>query len=326
MSGWTTLRRSAGGAVINGVFETLSGLGRLHPSARPERHGLEVSRDLDYAGTGARPHRLDVWRPRDLGRGAPGVVLVHGGGFRILSKNTHWPMALMLARAGYVVFSVDYRLAPAHPFPAGLYDCATAYRWVVEHAAEHGADPERLALTGESAGANLVLALTVAMCAERPELPILQGLPRPRALLPACGFLEVTRPERYRDRSELPVLVRDRIEVIASDYLGDLGTAPRPESALSSPLTLLEAEPDLVHPLPPTYVCVGSKDPIAEDSRRLARALAALGVEHALDEYEGQPHAFHALLWRPAAQACWAAQVDFLRRHLGPATTTPRPR
>lgn len=318
------VRQSLGGVALQGFFEGLSRLGRLHPEGRLSGYGLEIERNIDYRGTGLVAHRLDAWRPPGTSKGT--VLFVHGGGFRILSKDTHWMMALMFARAGYLVFSINYRLAPKDPFPAGLEDTMAAYRWVVDNAHRFGGDPDRLVLAGESAGANLILGLTLALCSDlsppcssevASELGlVLEQSPRPKAVLPACGLLEVTRPERYLDRPEVPRLVKDRLAHICGQYLGPWGTDPRPETALSSPVCVLEGTRDL-RGFPPAYLPVGDKDPILEDTRRLARALDRRGLHHVLDVYPGQPHAFHALFWRPAAQACWSAQLQFVEEVLG---------
>ena len=109
---------------MDGFFRGISRAGLLHPSARPERHGVEVLRDIAYLDTGRPEHRLDVYRPRRASttENVPVVLYVHGGGFRILSKDTHWVMGLAFARRGYLVFNIGYRLAPAHPYPAALSD------------------------------------------------------------------------------------------------------------------------------------------------------------------------------------------------------------
>jgi hypothetical protein len=166
------IRRALGARVAQGFFEGASRLGGLHPRARPEAHGVEVIRNVPYDPSHPA-RRLDVWKPPAVvaGATAPALLYVHGGGFRILSKETHWVMALSFARRGFVVFNIDYRLAPRHPFPAAVEDAAAAYAWVVAHAKEFGADVSRLVLAGESAGANLVAALTVAACFERASVP-----------------------------------------------------------------------------------------------------------------------------------------------------------
>ncbi|MFO0635528.1 MAG: alpha/beta hydrolase [Nannocystaceae bacterium] len=88
-----------------------------------------------------------MYRPQGAAESRPVVLYVHGG-FRVLSKDSHWIMGLAFARAGYVVFNIGYRLAPRHPFPAALQDAAAALAWVHEHAARAGGDASRLVLAG----------------------------------------------------------------------------------------------------------------------------------------------------------------------------------
>src|SRR5262249_2103530 len=147
----------------------LTVLGRLHPDANPQRHRIEVERDIPYLPTGDRAHLLDVYRPTSSDGPLPVVLYVHGGGFRILSKDTHWVMGLSFASKGYLVFNINYRLAPRAPFPAALEDTCAAFAWVVRHAARWNGDVGRMVLAGESAGANLVTALSVATSYRRPE-------------------------------------------------------------------------------------------------------------------------------------------------------------
>src|SRR5689334_11122171 len=101
----------------------------------------------------------------------PLLVYFHGGGWVYGDLDSHDPTCRFLAeRSGVRVLSVDYRLAPEHPFPAAYDDAVAAYRWVVEHAAELGGDPTRLAVGGDSAGGNL--AALVALTAAREGLPL----------------------------------------------------------------------------------------------------------------------------------------------------------
>ena len=146
-----TVRQRFGRALFDYGLRGLANLGQLHPSARPHRHGVEVLADLPYLDPddGSRDHRLDVYRPcperpsakpghRAYGPPYPVVLYVHGGGFRVLSKDTHWVMALALARRGMLVFNINYRLSPQHPFPAALIDCCAALAYVARHAQELG--------------------------------------------------------------------------------------------------------------------------------------------------------------------------------------------
>lgn len=315
------LRRHAGALVVDNLFRGIATVGRWHPQAKPERHNVRVERDLEYLPTGLAEHRLDVYRPvtgAETGP-LPAVLYVHGGGFRILSKDTHWVMALAFARQGYVVFNVSYRLAPAHPFPSPLADVCAAFAWVVNNAARYGADPERLVLAGESAGANLVTALAAITAYERPEpwaraawaLGVV-----PRAVLPACGMLQVSEPQRFREHwPHMSPFVYDRLVEVSEAYLDGHRVAAPEALALADPLVLLERRLPPQRPLPPFLATVGTKDPLLDDTRRLKAALDALGVECEAHYYSGEMHAFHAIVWRPNARRFWGHTYRFLERH-----------
>lgn len=304
-------RSAVGGVLVDGFFRHTSRLASLHPKARPEAHGVVVERDLPYARSGASGHVLDVWRPREAKGPLPIVLYVHGGGFRILSKDTHWVMALSFARQGFLVFNIDYRLAPKHRYPAALEDCAEAYAWVVENAARYGGDLSRLVLAGESAGANLVTSMAIAASFERGEpfaRRIFETGVVPRAVLPACGIFQVSDVERFGRRRRLPVWLMDRLVEVSRAYLphGDAG------AELADPVVVLERGERPARPLPPFFLPCGTKDPLLDDTRRLGRALEALGAKAEVAIYPGEPHAFHAFVFREQARRCWRDSFRFL--------------
>lgn len=326
---WARLRRQAGSVIAHGFFAGLSSAARLHPKANPERHRIEVIRDVPYQSTGEVAHRLDVYRRRDLdpstrptGQLAPVVLYLHGGGFRILSKDTHWLMGLAFARKGYVVFNASYRLAPRFPFPAAFEDAAGALRWVLDNAERYGGDPGRVVLAGESAGGNLVTSLALATSYET-----LRGAGagvarqlfdtgfRAESVVAACGLLQVSDPERFVRRwPRMPAFVADRVAEASEAYLGrDVGEVGRHD--LADPLVCLERGERPARPLPPIFAPCGTKDPLIDDAQRLDVALRALGVPCEVPIYPGEIHAFHALLWRPEARRCWRDTFAFLERH-----------
>ncbi|AKF11614.1 alpha/beta hydrolase [Sandaracinus amylolyticus] len=311
------LRRAAGSAVVESFFRGLSRVASLHPNARPERHGVIVERDIPYVDRPGPEHRLDVYRPQHDAPGPrPVVMYVHGGGFRILSKDTHWLMGLAFARRGYVVFNVDYRLAPRHPFPAALEDASDALCWVARNAHRWGGDPTRIVLAGESAGANLVAALTLACCYERDE-PYAKRVFElgivPRATLPACGIFQVSDVQRFARRKKgFPRFVMDRLEEVSHAYLGRDHSAYGTSLDLADPVCFLERAQAPSRPLPPFFLPVGTKDPLLDDTRRLARAVEALGGEAMTKIYPGEVHAFHAFVFRASARRCWQEMLGFL--------------
>lgn len=315
-------RRRAGGHLVRAGLHGLARLGALHPRAKAAHEGIEVLRDIPYRGGGDPAHTLDVYRPEAPADGPrPAVLYVHGGGFRICSKETHWAMALAFARRGHVVFNINYRLAPAHPYPAAIEDTCAAALWVQEAALRYGADPSRLVFAGESAGGNLVTSLAVVTSYPRPEpwaRAVFDSGLRPRAVVAACAMLQVSDPGRFARRRSLPAWLADRIFETSRGYLGaDVDGAADPESLLlADPLVLLERglQPD--RPLPPFFVPVGTKDPLIDDTRRLRDALEKLGATCDARFYSGGIHAFHAFLWQKLARACWKDQTEFLAKYV----------
>jgi acetyl esterase len=248
------------------------------------------------------------------------VLYLHGGGFRILSKETHWLMALAFARRGYVVFNAGYRLAPGHPFPAAVTDACAVYAWVARNAARFGGDTSRLVLAGESAGANLVTSLAIAASYERPEpwaRAVWETNLRPRAVIAACGLLQVTDPERVIRRwPHINPFIYDRMLDVVEAYLRGVDRSDLKALELADPLCILERGTSPDRPLPPFFAPCGTKDPVLDDTRRLKVALDKLGVPCDACLYEGELHAFHALVWRPNAIRCWEHTFRFLDQHL----------
>ena len=322
-----SLWRRGRSLIAHAFFEGLSAAGRIHPAASPKRHGVEVERDLVY-GPDKRWHQLDIYRPVHRPGPWPVVFYVHGGAFHLLSKDTHWLMGLVFARYGYLVVNISYRLAPEHPYPAAVEDTFAAYRWMAERITQLGGDPTRVAVAGESAGGNLITSLTLAACQRRSE-PFARavfdtGLV-PRAALPFCALLEVSRPERFAERrakrgaegrgnARLPFWIDGMIRDVETSYLHGHPRGPSPATALANPLRALEAGEAFDRPLPPFFAPVGTRDPLLDDTRRLEKALAALNVPCEARYYPGGIHAFHAMVWDPAARRCWRDALAFLDR------------
>jgi acetyl esterase/lipase len=126
--------------------------------------------NIEYWATGGRHESLqmDVVRPREVERALPGVVLIHGGGFRAGTRQSYLPLCIKLAQRGYVAATVSYRLSPRYQFPAPVHDVKAAVRWLRANASRFGLDPERIGVTGGSAGGHL--ALFLGLTAGVPEL------------------------------------------------------------------------------------------------------------------------------------------------------------
>jgi acetyl esterase len=322
----TVILRRARSFVAQTFFESLSGLAAFHPQANPRKHGVTVEKDVPYATEHGADQTLDIYRPASRKGPWPVVFYVHGGGFHLLSKDTHWLMGLMFARFGYLVVNISYRLAPQHPYPAALEDVCLAYRWLADNIEQLGGDRHRVAVAGESAGGNLVTSLAL-MLAERRAEPFAQavydtGL-HARAVMPFCAILEVSRPARFAERRKIPRWVDGMMHDIAASYLRGHELGPGSEAALelADPLRVIESEAANVsgrfaRRLPSFFAPVGTRDPLLDDTRRLARALDELGVPVEARYYPGGIHAFHAFVWDPVARRCWRDALAFLDRHM----------
>jgi acetyl esterase len=316
----------AGAAVVDAFFNGISAAGGSLPIAQPKRHGVEVLRDIPYQDDGKPEHLLDIYRPLERSGPLPVIFYMHGGGFRILSKDTHWIFGLAYAKRGYILVNINYRLSPRHAFPAAHEDSAAALEWVLKHIAEYGGDPTRMAFAGESAGANLALSLTIAACSPRPE-PWAKRVHDlgfvPQAVLPACGIFQVSDTKRFAANPKIPSVVLDRLTEVTEAYLGTLLHLDPNAFEMANPLLILEnPETKWERPLPPMFVPCGTWDPLLDDTRRLEKALQRLGVACDAKYYKFETHAFHAFYPLPGARRCWADTWKFLGRFL-PAAGTP---
>ena len=306
-----TLANRTSAFLLDGFFASLSAVGRSVPMANPKHHGVERLTNLSY-GPHGKASMLDIWRPIDREENLPVVFYVHGGGFRSLSKDSHWIMGLIMARQGYLVVSINYRLAPKHPYPVPLQDTCSAWLWALENVAEYGGDPKRIAIGGESAGANLAMALTVAACYPRPEpwaKAIFDAGVVPKVAMPACGIFQVSDVKRYARAGLTTRFAQAVIDDCEDCYLPD--EAQRANPGLADPLCIIENETP-ARDLPPTFLPVGGGDPLKQDNHRMAEALANRGTEAIERVYPGEMHAFHALIYRHQARQCWKEMLAFL--------------
>jgi acetyl esterase len=286
------------------------------PSMKQRMAATRLIEDLEYARHGGERLRLDILQPMKPGP-HPVLMYLHGGAFAVGSKRTHRALAVAYASQGYLVCNVDYRLAPEYPFPAAIEDACAAWLWITDHVGDYDGDRRRIALAGESAGANLALSVVLACCAPRPEsfaAPLYEHGVRPVAALLYYGFLQTSRPARY-ERAGVSALAARIAKDAARSYLGQSANHPRKAHALADPLCVVEA----MHApasLPPLFVAAGLEDPVMDDSRRLERELMRLHSPCCAHYYAGEPHGFHVMFWRENAIRCWRDSFEFLRRHL----------
>ena len=267
-----------------------------------ERPAVKSVRDIEIPGP-VVAMRLRLYVPEDAPERGPGVLFLHGGCWVYGSLDTHDDLCRRLARAsGFRIASLDYRTAPEHPFPAPLEDCVAAMRWLREYGASVGIDRERIAISGESAGANLALASCVTLRD--------RGQPLPRAAVLPYGVYSAENDTRsFRDYGGgFYVISRSLLNWGWDQYVPDKARRTHP---LAAPL-----HADLSG-MPPLYVAAAELDPLRDDSERLAARLAACGVDFDYRLYRGLCHActmMSRMLSRADAQI--AEIGDFLRRRL----------
>ncbi|MFD4629896.1 alpha/beta hydrolase [Streptomyces sp. NPDC058284] len=238
-----------------------------------------------------------IYRPRQA-RGA--LVWLHGGGFVFGDLDSeHQAAALLADGAGAVVVSVGYRLAPENRFPAALDDAYAVLGWVVEHAAELGVDPARVAVGGHSAGANLAAA---AALRARDE----QGPPIHFQLLNQAGLDDRQETWSQRNFTGTPWMDRDKLAASWRHYLGDGPATPYAAPARATDLS----------GLPPAYIATAEFDPNRDEDIDYALRLLRAGVSVELHQWPGTFHGSHALLSADVSQRQVAELGAVLRRAL----------
>lgn len=221
-----------------------------------------------------------IYRPPSAdATAAPVVVFFHGGGFVAGDLDTHDGTARQhAAESGAVVVSVDYRLAPEHPYPAAVEDAVAATAWVAAHAAELGVDPGRLAVAGDSAGGNLAaVASQLARDAGGPDI-CFQLL-----WYPATSY-DITLPS-FTENAHAPIIDRDAIAALTLAYAGDVDLSDPPP-------TLAPARAANLSGLPPAYIAVAGHDPLRDDGIRYGELLSAAGVSVELHHADTLVHGY----------------------------------
>lgn len=253
----------------------------------------------------------DVVVPRGDGP-HPVLVYLHGGGWVCGSPRTHRKLAHRFAEAGYLVFNVDYRLAPESPFPAPLEDCVEAIRFVAREAARYGGDATRLAVGGDSAGGNLAAA-AAAVLADDPAGPdiaaalLIYGVFDFAVLGEGVTAAAVPAEGPFAGMAEMGEKL---VELMVGSYLG----ASRPPELLADPrVSPLHA----AHELPPSCVVVGTQDPLVAQAESLVARLREAGVEHEYVVVPDMPHGFVQMEFFPQARQSIDRMVAFLRKHVG---------
>jgi len=223
-----------------------------------------------------------IYRPLGADGVLPALVYAHGGGFVLGDLDGHDAVCRQLTvDVGCCVISLDYRLAPEAKFPAAPEDCYAATCFVHSHAAELGIDPVRIAVGGDSAGANLsTVVATLARDRGGPALAF-QLL-----LYPGTDWRTLDTPS-YRDNAQGYFLTLEGVQWFREHYLRDEADRHDP---MASPLAN-----DNLAGLPPALVITAECDPLRDEGDAYGRALQAAGVETTVTRYDSTIHGFVSL-------------------------------
>jgi len=248
---------------------------RSAPAPNPGATPVDAVTDRTIAGPGGDlPLRIYCSGNGDR---RPLLLFMHGGGFVLGNLDTHDDMARDLAAgAGGVTVSVDYRLAPEHPYPAAPDDCYCALEWAVANARELGADPARVVVIGDSAGGNL--AAVTAMRARD------AGGPKIAAQVLVYPVVDLTAPMLPAPDGNFYILNPDTRKFFNESYLGDPAEA-----------TLAYVSPGLANDLsglPRTLLLTAEYDPLCAQAETLAERYRGAGVDVSHTRYDGAIHGF----------------------------------
>lgn len=225
------------------------------------------------------------------------IFYTHGGGYvsgNCVDHRMH--VAKFVKATGIGALLYDYRLAPEHPFPAGMQDTLTAYRWLLDQ----GVQSDRIVIVGESAGGGLCLASLLAIRAE--------NLPLPAAGVALSPWTDLTcSGESYRTNALKDISTLGSWDIWSGYYVG----SNDPKHPWISPLY-----GDL-HGLPPIMIQVGDHEILLDDSLRFAEKARAAGVAMDLHVWEGMVHCFPLLApMFPEATQAWEETIGYIVRHL----------
>jgi acetyl esterase/lipase len=270
------------------------------PAGPPVPEGVTFEAGIEYANPDDQHLQLDLARPSKGDGPFPAVVCIHGGGFRA-GKREGWDgRCITLAQHGYVAVTVTYRLAPKYQFPAAVYDCKAAVRWLLANAKKYAVDPDRIGVTGDSAGGHLAQFLGVTADVKQFEG---DGGNADRSSRVAC----VVNWYGPSDFTKSYGKSKDAAEVLPLFLGGDLEKAHR-RHVEASPLYWVT--PDAA----PTLCIHGTKDEYvaSEQATWIVDRLKAADVEAELLTMEGAGHGFKGDDAAKAEQA----MIAFFDAHL----------
>lgn len=243
---------------------------------------------------------IRIYTPKETDGLAPGLVVFHGGGFVMGDLESAHPRCLRLSGdGGAIVVSVDYRLAPEHPFPAGIEDCYTALQWTANNALAIGVDPKKLAVGGVSAGGCLAAGVTLIA---RDQM----GPPIAFQILIYPVLDDRLQTSSIHNGTELPIWNSQNCRDMWHHYLGAHRGVVSPYAAPARAKSLSR--------LPPAYIAIAEYDPLRDEAMHYAMRLLQSDVPVELHQYAGTVHGFDGLLPSNVSEQAGDELVAVFRR------------
>ena len=252
--------------------------------------------------------RIREYRPEHMrveGLPSPAIFHIHGGGMIMSTVEAYDQRCSAYAKAtGFPVYSVDYRLAPEHPYPAAIDDCFNAFQWLVDNAESLNINPRHIALLGNSAGSGLAAALSLRLRDTNSTQPSCQVL-----IYPMLDHRTVTMKPGW-EKTWLYWSFQDNLTAWNA-YLGSQSSKDNP------PMYSVPALATDLSGLPDTYICVGTADIFLEEDLEFADRLEAAGVSTVVEVIEGAPHNFDYLAPHCSkARRSWRSRFNYLVNHI----------
>jgi len=261
--------------------------------------GVEEKLGVEYGQGGGRPLLLDLYVPTGRTKAGPAIVFIHGGAWKSGKRGDLKYYCVKFAEKGYVTATASYRLVKEAPFPAAVEDVKCAVRWLRANAAAYRVDPNRIAVSGNSAGGHLALMVGYS------DDPALEGAGgNPGVSSRVCAVVDFYGPTDLTSEYA-------RKQRLITDFLGGKTFEEAPEVfKQASPLCHLTKDD------PPTLIFQGTLDnlvPVAQ-SDALAEKLKELGIDCVYERYEGWPHAMDVA--EAVNRRCLHQMEQFFRKHV----------
>ncbi len=280
----------------------------IHIASKQPPATVKLLRNIDYVSYQGKALQLDVFMPArsSSSPALPGVVLVHGGGWRSGTRDNLAPMAIRLAERGYVAATISYRLSDEARYPAAIHDVKAAIRWMRTHAAEYQLDPRRIAVAGGSAGGQI--AALVGVTNDRPEFDPQAQLSAVSSAVQATinidGLSDFTSEEarKYEDDPR-------KQPTAAGVWLGGDYAEKSEIWKQASPLTHISSN------TPPSLFIISTQKRFSLGRAEMVERLNTLGIHHQTVQLPDTPHSFW--LFDPWLDTTVDAMTVFLGKMFG---------